>query len=161
MSIELSAGAPSPGASRPPLPPRERIEVRVTPRWKFGETTRAANNTRRTNEFIRLLTVRLLAGIRNIAIRVLIDIVSAKSRVDEVLVGNHINRSQNQQIVRSERSVDCIDRLFVLSTVIYSANPRTVNFFHVRCSVERDQPGLKTTGLVGGNQGFDSCPNLG
>jgi hypothetical protein len=42
MSIELSAGAPSPGASRPPLPPRERIEVRVTPRWKFGETTRAA-----------------------------------------------------------------------------------------------------------------------
>jgi hypothetical protein len=38
MSIELSAGAPSPGASRPPLPPRERIALRVTPRWKFGET---------------------------------------------------------------------------------------------------------------------------
>src|SRR5437867_12497185 len=35
----ISGGAPSPGASRPPLPARERIEVRVTPR-SFGETMR-------------------------------------------------------------------------------------------------------------------------
>src|SRR5205814_8128456 len=35
-----SGGAPAPGASRPPLPAGERIEVRVTPR-SFGETMRA------------------------------------------------------------------------------------------------------------------------
>ena len=40
-AVNVSAGAPSPGASRPPLPTRERIEVRVTPHWKFGETMRA------------------------------------------------------------------------------------------------------------------------
>src|SRR5437764_12417296 len=41
MNIELSAGAPSPGASRSPLPGRERSEVRVVPRRSFGETMRA------------------------------------------------------------------------------------------------------------------------
>src|SRR6266481_3383984 len=41
MNIELSTGAPSPGASRPPLPPRERNQVRVTARRSFGETMRA------------------------------------------------------------------------------------------------------------------------
>jgi hypothetical protein len=42
MNIELSAGAPSPGASRPPLPLRERNEVRVAARRSFGETMTAA-----------------------------------------------------------------------------------------------------------------------
>src|SRR5437660_12852838 len=41
MNIELSTGAPSPGASRPPLAPRERNEVRITARRSFGETMRA------------------------------------------------------------------------------------------------------------------------
>ena len=42
MSVELWAGAPSPGASRPPLSGRERSEVRVVPRRSFEETMNAA-----------------------------------------------------------------------------------------------------------------------
>src|SRR5215471_4902908 len=47
MNIELSSGAPSPGASRPPLnappgrDPAPRSEVRVAARRSFGETMRA------------------------------------------------------------------------------------------------------------------------
>jgi len=40
MNVELWAGAPSPGASRPPLRGRERSEVRVVPPRSFGETMR-------------------------------------------------------------------------------------------------------------------------
>src|SRR5438094_1569645 len=41
MNAELAPEAPSPGASRSPLPGRERMEVRVARRRSFGETMRA------------------------------------------------------------------------------------------------------------------------
>ena len=41
MNTELAPEAPSPGASRPPLPRRERTEVSIASRRSFGETMRA------------------------------------------------------------------------------------------------------------------------
>ena len=47
MKIELWAGAPSRGASRPPLPRMERNEVRVVPRRLFGATSRLQRSPER------------------------------------------------------------------------------------------------------------------
>ena len=71
MNVELWAGAPSPGASRPPLPGRERSEVRVVPRRSFEETMSAAfleceaitSSSKRNNQSLDNGAVRNQEGI--------------------------------------------------------------------------------------------------